>query len=147
MDVLPIFITIAGFIVGLGAVTVIDIHGFLARKSHYWTEATIRSHKVTKPLIWVGIFLVLLGTIFLFQSGYISESQLVTRLLLIAVLIVNGCFLSFSISPKLLQQEKDGNSDKLLTKKMQKNITISFLISFFGWWSLVLLFASQVFTS
>ena len=147
MDVLPIFITIAGFIVGLGAVTVIDIHGFLARKSHYWTEATIRSHKVTKPLIWVGIFLVLLGTIFLFQSGYISESQLVTRLLLIAVLIVNGCFLSFNISPKLLKQERDGNSDKLLTKKMQKNITISFLISFFGWWSLVLLFALHIFTS
>ncbi|MDQ5952832.1 MAG: hypothetical protein QG551_60 [Patescibacteria group bacterium] len=147
MDVLPIFITIAGFIVGLGAVTVIDIHGFLARKSHYWTEATIRSHKVTKPLIWIGIFLVLVGTIFLFQSGYISESQLITRLLLIIVLIVNGCFLSFNISPKLLKQERDGNSDKLLTKKMQKNITISFLISFFGWWSLVLLFALHIFTS
>jgi hypothetical protein len=45
----------------LGAVTVIDLHGFLGRKSSYWTEATTRTHKVTKPLIWAGLFLQCLG--------------------------------------------------------------------------------------
>ena len=49
LDFIGLFIFIAGFIIGLGAVTVIDIHGFLGRKSAYWTEATIRTHKVTKP--------------------------------------------------------------------------------------------------
>jgi hypothetical protein len=29
LDAIGLFITIAGFIIGLGAVTVIDIHGFL----------------------------------------------------------------------------------------------------------------------
>lgn len=33
-----IFITIAGFVIGLGAVTVVDLHGFLGRRSSYWTE-------------------------------------------------------------------------------------------------------------
>ena len=36
IDFLGLFICIAGFVVGLGAVTVIDIHGFLGRKSKYW---------------------------------------------------------------------------------------------------------------
>ncbi len=48
---------------GLGAVTVIDLHGFLGRTSSYWTEATIRTHKITKPLIWKGMFLAILGGI------------------------------------------------------------------------------------
>jgi len=58
-DILGLFLFIAGFIIGLGAVTVIDLHGFLGRKSSYWTEATIRTHKVTKPLIWIGILLAI----------------------------------------------------------------------------------------
>ena len=41
-----LFIHLAGFVIGLGAVTVIDLHGFLGRKSPYWTEATTRTHKV-----------------------------------------------------------------------------------------------------
>jgi hypothetical protein len=63
---LPIFI--AGFIIGLGAVTVIDLHGFLGRKSSYWTEATIRTHKITKPLIWIGIFLAILGGLITYRD-------------------------------------------------------------------------------
>ncbi|MDO8659167.1 MAG: hypothetical protein Q7K54_01055 [Candidatus Parcubacteria bacterium] len=55
LNFIGLFVFISGFIVGLGAVTVIDIHGFLGRKSSYWTEATTRTHKVTKPMIWVGI--------------------------------------------------------------------------------------------
>jgi hypothetical protein len=49
-----LFIHLAGFVIGLGAVTVIDLHGFLGRKSPYWTEATTRTHKVTKPPYLVG---------------------------------------------------------------------------------------------
>ena len=68
-NLLGIFIVIAGYIVGLGAVTVIDILGFLGRKSSYWTEATIRAHKVTKPLIVLSFIVSDLGwwgSLFLF---------------------------------------------------------------------------------
>lgn len=61
LDFIGLFILITGFVIGLGAVTVIDIHGFLGRKSAYWTEATTRTHKVTKPLIWIGIILAIVG--------------------------------------------------------------------------------------
>ncbi len=51
LDFIGLFCLIAGFVIGLGAVTVVDIHGFLGRTSAYWTEATTRTHKVTKPMI------------------------------------------------------------------------------------------------
>src|SRR5690606_2787254 len=61
MDFLGLFLFITGFVIGLGAVTVIDLHAFLGRKSNYWTEATTRTHKVTKPLIWTGLILATIG--------------------------------------------------------------------------------------
>ena len=63
MEFVGLYLHLAGFIIGLGAVTVIDLHGFLGRKSPYWTEATTRTHKVTKPLIWLGMTLAIMGAV------------------------------------------------------------------------------------
>lgn len=137
LSFLPLFITLAGFILGLGAVTVIDIHGFLGRKSAYWTLATTRTHKVTKPLIWVGIALVVIGTSMLyFKQGAFFWIQLFVSVLM----ILNGLFLSFVVSPYLLKQEARGEAEKLLPQSFQKHIVISMLFSFVCWWgSLALL--------
>ncbi len=135
-DFIGLFILIAGFILGLGAVTVIDLHGFLGRKSQYWTEATTRTHKVTKPLIWAGISLVLIGGI-LFHKSFSGLELL--HLILVSILILNGLFLSFRVSPFLLNREKDGKSSELLPNSWQNKITMSFIVSFLGWWGLVFL--------
>lgn len=130
---ISLFILIAGFIIGLGAVTVIDIHGFLARKSPYWTEATIRTHKVTKPLIWFGTMLVIISSYMLFK-----ESESYPLILLVQlVMILNGCFLSFVVSPHLLKKEREGKSTELLDMNLQIKISISFVISFLSWWGLL----------
>jgi hypothetical protein len=139
---IPLFLLLAGFIVGLGAVTVIDIHGFLGRKSKYWTEATTRAHTVTKPLIWLGIFLVILG-----GGLHFWPMIPVIPSLILGVLILNGCWLTFWVSPHLLKQEKQGKADKILSKKWQAGITLSFLISFAGWWSLVGLLTLHLYTN
>lgn len=121
-----------GFILGLGAVTVIDIHGFLGRKSLYWTRATIQTHKVTKLLIWAGTFLKLMGiSLFCYFNG-LTTIWIVTFFTLL-ILILNGLFLSFYISPLLLRQEMQGNIT-LLPEKIQNRILISFIVSFTGWW-------------
>lgn len=135
-DVIGLFLVLAGFIIGLGAVTVIDIHGFLGRKSSYWTQTTIRTHKVTKPLIWIGISLVLLGGSIFYQS--IGWTGLVPiQLLMVGILILNGLFLTFVVSPFLLEQEKKKKDTQLLPKSLQAQITISFIVSFLGWWMLL----------
>jgi len=140
LDIAGIFIFMAGFVLGLGAVTVIDLHGFLGRKSSYWTEATVRTHKVTKPLIWAGIGLCILGGCLLYRSEGWSGIPLAHALIAVA-LILNGCFLSFKVSPFLLEREREGRSSELLPDSWQRKITASFAVSFLGWWSALALLA------
>ncbi len=140
-----LFLIFAGFVIGLGAVTVIDLHGFLGRKSTYWTEATTRTHKVTKPLIWIGITLVMIGELFFYRNYGLHDITLI-HLVSTIVMILNGIFLSFSVSPFMLEREKNGKSGELLPASWQTKITISFLISFATWWGnllLVVYFISQ----
>jgi hypothetical protein len=135
---ISLFLIIAGYVIGLGAVTVIDTLGFLGRKSSYWTEATIRAHKVTKPLIWLGIFLILIGS-------YFYKNLNSNLIYFFIILILNGIFLSFYISPILLDREKRGKQKELLPINLQVKITISFIISFLTWWgSLFLLTKSSL---
>jgi hypothetical protein len=135
-----------GLIIGLGAVTVIDIHGFLGRKSSYWTLATTRAHKVTKPLIWVGTLLsVFGGTWFYYQTGvkvplFEHLPLYIIHLIIFGVLILNGLFLTFGVSRFLLKREVVGKSEQLLPAIWQRRITASFLLSFAGWWGSVALF-------
>ncbi|MEX1013794.1 MAG: hypothetical protein WDZ80_01370 [Candidatus Paceibacterota bacterium] len=133
LDSIGLFIMIAGFILGLGAVTVIDFHGFLARKSKYWTKATIRAHKITKPLIWVGMTLLIIGGFILYRKiGFTGIP--VYQSLIALILLLNGVFLSFYISPKLLKREREGKDDEVLPKTLQEKIVVSFIVSFLGWW-------------
>lgn len=133
MDVLGLFLLLAGFIIGLGAVTVIDIHGFLGRTSPYWTEATIRTHKVTKPMIWIGMTLAIVGGCIFYRQESLSGIPLI-HLFIACALVLNGYFLSFNVSPFLLQREKEGKAKELLPASFQKKIMTSLIVSDIGWW-------------
>ncbi len=137
-DGLGLFLLMAGFIIGLGAVTVIDIHGFLGRKSSYWTEATTRTHKVTKPMIWIGIILAIIGGCIFYRAEPFSGIPFIHTIIAF-VLIVNGYFLSFKVSPFLLKREKEGLSRELLPQSWQKKIMVSLIFSDIGWWGGLLL--------
>ena len=137
-DVVGLFIFLAGFVIGLGAVTVIDVHGFLGRRSPYWSEATTRTHKVTKPLIWVGIALALIGG-FVFYWGKPFIGIPLLHGVIAVILILNGCFLSFSVSPFLLRRERGGKAQELLPQSWQRKIMASLLVSDVGWWGGLLL--------
>jgi hypothetical protein len=144
-DALGLFLFLAGLIIGLGAVTVIDIHGFLGRKSSYWTEATTRTHKVTKPMIWLGIFLALIGGSLLYRDQTLSGIPLY-HLMLACVLVLNGIFLSFSVSPYMLRREKEGKAKELLPAVWQKKIAVSLVFSDIGWWGSVILLVVYLLT-
>ncbi len=140
LDIIGLFLFMAGFVVGLGAVTVIDVHGFLGRHSSYWTESTIRAHKVTKPLIWLGLLLLLIGAAITYRESWLNGAAFYQAILLL-LLIANGLFLTFYISPKLLAQEREGRISEPLSVGMRNKIALSFGISFFGWWGALFLLA------
>lgn len=138
LSTIGLFILLAGFVVGLGAVTVIDFHGFLGRKSAYWTEATTRTHKVTKPLIWLGLSLIMIGGAIHYRTWGI-RFPVTVHLLTLPIALGVGYFLSFKVSPFLLKREKEGRSAELLPSKWQTGITVAFLLSFTCWWGNLLL--------
>lgn len=122
-----------GYVIGLGAVTVIDSHGFLAQKSGYWTKTTIRAHKVTKPLIWTGTILAIIGGVIFYQAQPIMPFMYIHAAAGI-LLVLNGLFLSFVVSPYLLKQERKGRDTELLPTSLQNKISLSFIFSVIGWW-------------
>ncbi|MBP9821836.1 MAG: hypothetical protein KBC81_00060 [Candidatus Pacebacteria bacterium] len=138
LDFIGLFVLLAGFIIGLGAVTVIDIHGFLGRRSGYWTEATTRTHKVTKPLIWAGIFMAVVGGAIFFRNETFYGVPMYLALIAI-VLVLNGLFLSFVVSPYLLKKEKEGRANELLSESWQRKIIVGLILSDLGWWGSLLL--------
>ena len=140
---IPFFLIFAGFVIGLGAVTVIDLHGFLARNSSYWTEATIRTHKVTKPLIWIGMLLLITGGILLYKMNP-DFGWHIAQLLVAIVMVLNGCFLSFYVSPFLLKQEQSGQSKTLLPNSLKLAISVSFIISVASWWGQLVYFLHRL---
>lgn len=126
-----LFVHLAGFVIGLGSVTVIDLLGFLGRRSCYWTETTIRAHKVTKPLIWVGIALASIGG----ALWYGAWTPTATAQAIIAVVLMgNGCYLSCAISPFLLRRESLSCARELLPGWIQRRIAVSLVVSDVGWW-------------
>ena len=145
LDFVGLFLFLAGFVVGLGAVTVIDIHGFLGRSSPYWSEATTRTHKVTKPMIWLGIILGIIGGFIFYRNEALSGIPLI-HALIAAALIINGYFLSFKVSPFLLKREKEGKSAELLPLSWQKKIMVSLIASDIGWWGALALLAIYLLT-
>jgi hypothetical protein len=140
LDFLGLFLLLSGFVVGLGAVTVVDIQGLLGRKSRYWTEAATRTHKVTKPLIWLGMSLGLIGGGIFYRNTGFRGIPLV-QLYLAIMLLLNGCFLSFKVSPFLLQREKENLSSEPIPFSWQWKIAISLAVSDIGWWGSLLLTA------
>ena len=146
IDSIGLFLFIAGFVVGLGAVTVIDIHGLLGRRSPYWSEATTRTHKVTKPLIWVGIMLVIIGALITYRHLPLTGIPL-AHLAIAGVLIVNGAWLSFRVSPYLTAREKQGKAQEILPESWQRKIAASFVLSVIGWWGGLALLVYYLVTS
>ncbi len=147
---LQLFLLIAGYVVGLGAVSVIETLGFFGRTSPYFTQATIRAHRITKPLIWIGTFWVIAVSVWIYAS--VGQSPLDVTLfravhvhsILAIILVANGSWLSFWLSPRLLERERKGKADELLPRAWQWAIIASFFVSFTGWWGSLLLWCALI---
>lgn len=134
------FFHIAGIIIALGAVTVIDYLGFISRKNKKLTQTTISAHHITKPLIWIGTILVTITWIIILINETFTNINTIKTIILI-ILILNGSFLSFYISPRLDELK---NKNILLPKPLQNKIKISMIISFIFWWSFVILTIAKI---
>lgn len=91
-------------------------------------------------MIWLGMALCIVGGIIFYRGENFSGIPLIHAITAV-VLIVNGCFLSFKISPFLLAREREGKSKELLPYVWQRKIMASLIISDIGWWGSLFLFS------
>ena len=131
------YLHLLGMIIGMGAAIVIETFGFISRKSSFWTGVTIDAHYVTKPLIWLGTLLfaitwllMMKNNSFIFPYAY--------KTILILILFINGSYLSFFVSPRLIKHKKEYNNTTL-PASLQLMIIPSALISSIGWFTMILL--------
>ena len=80
------------------------------------------------------MFLAIIGGVITYRDIGFSGTALVHTFVAI-VLILNGFFLSFWVSPQLLKREKEGKAQEILPSNLQIKIAASFVISVIGWWS------------
>jgi hypothetical protein len=57
--------------------------------------------------------------------------------------VLNGCFLSFVVSPFMLRREREGRQAELLSADWQRMIAVSLVISVIAWWGSLYVFALQ----
>ncbi|MDG1949693.1 MAG: hypothetical protein P8J32_02620, partial [bacterium] len=87
-----------------------------------------------------GICLALIGGVVLYRNEDFMGIPLIHGLIAI-VLILNGLFLSFKVSPFMLQKEREGKSSELLPRSWQRKIAVSLVFSDLGWWGALFLLA------
>jgi hypothetical protein len=95
------------------------------------------------PLIWLGSLLVGVGYVLSALQG-VDVSWL---WYIYAILILNGSFLTFVISPKLISNEKAGKPEAELPNSWQRLVILSTIISFTGWWSSLYIYLGAVLSS
>ncbi len=136
------FFHFVGIVIGLGSVIVIDVMGFFSRKNTKKTQDTISAHHTTKPLIWIGTIIILITwVLILYRENFVFGFVEIWKSVLLGIMILNGAFLSFVISPAL---DKRIGVKKLLPRNLQIKIGIALVISFLSWGSFVLLTISGI---
>lgn len=94
-------------------------------------------------MIWTGIALAIIGGLIFYRSEQILGIPLMHAIIAL-VLIANGYFLSFKVSPFLLKREESGRSGDLLPATWQRKIMVSLIISDLGWWGGLLLLTIHI---
>ncbi len=129
-----LFIHVTSFIVGFGAVIVIDMFGSL------WILKKVKLSQVnfvagiTQRLIWVGwTGLVLSGIGLILHKGYVDNLTMI-KLFFVALLGLNGLFLHFIKK----STEHIGDNDEM-PALARFRITLASAISQMGWWGAIII--------
>lgn len=129
---IALFIHVISFIIGFGAVIVIDAFGllWLIKRVKLATVNTVAN--VTQILIWLGwTGLVLSGSVLLYHKGFIDNLTWI-KLSFVLMLGLNGLFLH-SIKKSM---ERLGSPEEL-PKIIMFRTALASTISQLGWWGAI----------
>ncbi len=138
LDLIGLFLLLSGLIIGLGAVTVADMLGMLGKKSPYWCEVFVKTHPVTKALVWLGIFAGILGALIFYREKGLYGAAIL-QLIIFIPLLLNALYFSLRLNPALEKLIEKPGKKITMPPKLQQKVTASQVISVLTWWSEVFL--------
>ena len=135
---------LAGVILGFGGALISDILFFKFLKDLKVTKNEVSILHALSKIIWFGIGIIVLSGFFLFLSDierYSQSAKFLTKMAVVALIIVNGAVLNFAVTPKLTSITF-GDSKGLKDAKLNRIRSLAFAsgaVSITSWWTAFIL--------
>lgn len=94
-----------GFAIGLGAVTVTDVLFFKFLKDFKISEFEADVLRTLSQIVWFALIVIAISGfgLYLSEAGELNQSgKFLAKMLVVAVILLNGVFLNIVVSPKLV---------------------------------------------
>ena len=128
-----------GFALGLGGATISDLLFLRFLKDFKITTNERDILKLMSQVVWVGLLIIVISGIGLFLTDverFLDSAKFLTKMTVIAVIIINGAFLNLLITPKLLTIAwKTNGIDVKKTSKMSDLAFALGAISVISWYA------------
>lgn len=138
-----------GFALGVGGATISDVLFMRFLKDFKITAEEKSILQLMSQIVWVGLLIIVVSGIGLFlpeSERLLDSAKFLTKMVVIAVIILNGAVLNLLITPKLLTIAwKENGIDVKNTSRMSNIAFASGAISFISWYTAFFLgFAKSV---
>jgi len=130
-----------GVVFGLGGATVSDVLFLKSIKDERITQKEKSFLEGASLVIWIGIAILLISGAFMFWANWdvlSGQARMQAHVSIGIIIILNGLFLNFFISPKMLfwSKEKDLHKEAVLGyRKIRRIAFISGAVSLTSWYS------------
>jgi hypothetical protein len=136
LDLFAIFVSLAGFGVGLGT----TFFSFMSERLLGADSHTARAQTVASRLAWLGLLVGLVGSALLYRESLLSGVA-VFQAALVVILILLQVYLGIRLARRARKTAADPQLPGLPPPAALKNLTISHALSLLCWCGLLFLFA------
>ncbi|HMS22457.1 MAG TPA: hypothetical protein PKA38_01715 [Candidatus Levybacteria bacterium] len=136
-------IHIVGVVIGFGGAIVTDILFLKFIKDGKIVSYELNILATMSKIIWTGILLICISGLFILLSDidrYTHSAKFLLKMFVVWVIVINGLFLNFVVTPKLPTinfRDVSHLGDK--TKNIRKLVFVSGAISATSWWTVFIL--------
>lgn len=134
-----------GIAIGLGGATLTDVFFFKFLRDLKISHAEAAILRTISQVIWFGLALLILSGVGLYLGDvarYNQSSKFLMKMIVVAVLVVNGAFLNLKITPHLIHISFGDDPRKTPRQELQRERKIAFAlgaVSLVSWYSALIL--------
>lgn len=134
-----------GIAIGLGGATFTDVFFFKFLRDLKISRGEAAILRTISQVIWFGLALLILSGVGLYlgdAATYNQSSKFLMKMIVVAVLVVNGAFLNLKITPHLIHISFGDDPMKTPKEELQRERKIAFAlgaVSFVSWYSALIL--------